>query len=139
MVCDRDRFDLPWGVGEVQFEPVGLWYVELVGEGDGNAARISEIEPDFDALPDFSRISLSLALSMSSMPIRLAVLPRSRFVANLVARLMSSGRLLALPRPGPSFAPSRFNGGGRLNPLEFRSDKSGEALPLEERAPPFSR
>ena len=113
--------------------------MEAVGEGDGNAARMSEIEPDLDALPDFSRVSLSLAFSMSSMPIRLAVLPRSRFVANLVARRISSGRLVLLPRTGLSFASLRFSGGGRLSPLSFRSDGSGEAVPLEESAPPFSR
>ena len=141
MVCERDRADLPCGDGEVKLDGC-LWYVEVVGEGEGNAARMSEIEPFFDALPDFSRVSLSLALSMSSMPIRLAVLPRSRLVASLVARLMSSGRLVLLLLGWPSFPPLRFSGGGRLKPFSFidgDADRLGEAVPLEERAPPFSR
>ena len=140
MVCVRERVDLPCGVGEVQFEPPGFWYMEAVGEGEGKAARMSDIEPFFDALPDFSLISLSLAFNISSMPIRLAVLPRSRLVASLVARRMSSGRLVALPRTGLSFALLlRFSGGGLLNPFSFRSVRSGEAVPLVEIAPPFSR
>ncbi len=140
MVCVRESVDLPCGVGDVQFEPPGLWYMEAVGEGDGKAARMSDIEPDFEGLPDFSRISLSLAFNISSMPIRLAVLPRSRLVANLVARRMSSGRLVVLPRTGLSFALLlRLSGGGLLRPFSFLSEGSGEAVPLVEIAPPFSR
>ncbi len=140
MVWDRERVDLPWGVGEVQFEPPGLWYMDAVGEGEGKAARMSEIEPDFEALPDFSRISLSLALSMSSMPMRLAVLPRSRLVASFVARRISSGRLVELPRTGLSLALLvRFKGGGLFSPFSVCSDRTGETVPLDESAPPFSR
>lgn len=110
-VWPLESADLPCGDGEGQpFAP--LWWVGVEGEGDGKAARISEIEPD-EPLAAFSfSFSSSFRFSRSSIPIRLAVLPRSRFEASFVARLMSSGRLVALPLG--SFEPSKFKRGGRL-------------------------
>ena len=99
---------------------------------------MSEIEPVREPLPALSLDSLSFAFSISSMPTRLAVLPRSRFEANFVARRMSSGRLVALSLP--SLVAFRFRFGGRLVPFPvIGAAVEGEAVPLEARAPPFSR
>ena len=99
---------------------------------------MSEIEPVRGPLPALSLDSFSLASSMPSMPSRLAVFPRSRFEANFVARLMSSGRLVALSLP--SFVAFRFKFGGRLVPFPFiDAAVEGDAVPLEASAPPFSR
>lgn len=99
---------------------------------------MSDIEPSPFAAFSLS-LSFSLAFNKSSIPIRLAVLPRSKFEANFVARLMSSGRLVALPLPSTSFGSSRFKRGGRLNPFSLIEGTDGEAVPLDARAPPFSR
>lgn len=76
------------------------------------------------------------------MPTRLAVRPRSRFEASLVARRMSSGRLVELPLASPVCAASTFSGGGRLSPfslIDGAVEVIGEAVPFESKAPPFSR
>ena len=104
----------------------------------GKAAKISDIEADPEPLPALSLASFSFAFNISSIPRRLAVLPRSRFEASFVARLMSSGRLVALPLANPCVDASKLRRGGRLEPLLFITG-SGEAVPLEARAPPFSR
>lgn len=107
-------------------------------EGEGKALSISEIDPVRDPCPDFS----ALSLRMFSMPTRLAVRPRSRFEASLVARRMSSGRLVELPLVSPACAASTFSGGGRLSPfslIDGAVEVIGEAVPLESNAPPFSR
>ena len=136
IVLVRDRPDLPCGDGDGQ--PDGLCVVGVVGEGVGKAAKISESEPEPEPLPALSFASLSFAFNRSSIPMRLAVLPRSRFEASFVARLMSSGRLVALPLPIPCADASKLRRGGRLKPLSLIAG-SGEAVPLEARAPPFSR
>lgn len=113
----------------------------MVGDGDGNAARMSEMEPSREAFPA-ALFCLSFSFSTSNMPTRLAVLPRSKLDASRVARRMSSGRLLALPRPGPGFEPSRFSGGGRFSPFSVTSGvlgDMGDTVPLDTSAPPFSR
>ena len=76
------------------------------------------------------------------MPTRLVVRPRSRFEASRVARRMSSGKLVRLPLASPAGAASSFNGGGRLNSfsiIDGAVEVIDEAVPLESRAPAFSR
>ena len=128
------RPDLGKGEGQREFfSPVGVRT-----DGEGKALSISEIDPVRDPRPDFSaRLS-----RMFSMPIRLTVLPRSRFEASRVARRMSSGRLVELPLPSPVCAASRFSGGGRLSSFSATDgapEVIGEAVPLESKAPAFSR
>ena len=135
MVWFLPRPDLGSGEGhrEPLFSPVGVRT-----EGDGNAFSISEIDPVLDPRPDFS----ALLSRMFSMPIRLAVRPRSRFEASLVARRISSGRLVALPLASPACAASRFSGGGRFSSFPVTDgapEVIGEAVPLESKAPAFSR
>ena len=135
-VCFLLRAD--FGNGEGQREPFRS-PVGVRTDGEGKALSISDIDPVREPCPDFS----ALSLRMFSMPIRLAVRPRSKLEANLVARRMSSGRLVALPLPtSPACAASRFNGGGRLNSfslIDGAVEVNGEAVPLESRAPAFSR
>ena len=127
-----------FGIGEGQREPCRS-AVGVRTDGEGKALSISEIDPVLDPCPDFS----ALSFRMFSMPIRLAVRPRSRFEASLVARRMSSGRLVALPLViSPACAASRFSGGGRLGSfslIDGAVEVIGEAVPLESRAPAFSR
>ena len=129
------RPDLGSGEGhrEPFFSPVGVRT-----DGEGNALSISEIDPVLDPRPDFS----ALLSRMFSKPTRLAVRPLSRFDASLVARRMSSGRLVELPLASPACAASRFSGGGRLGSFPATDgvpEVIGEAVPLESRAPAFSR
>ena len=127
------RLDFGSGEGQRDFSPVGV-----CTEGEGNALSISEIDPVRDPWPDFP----ALSFKMFSIPTRLAVRPRSRFEASLVALLISSGKLVELPRPSPACAASRFNGGGRLSSFSLVDGAVGvigEAVPLESKAPAFSK
>jgi hypothetical protein len=95
------RCELPGGnLDSCTFADVG------VIPGSGKAESIS------DRLPD-ARLAFSLALNMSSIPSRLAVLPLSRFEASFVARLINSARLVVLPRASASRTASMFKRGGR--------------------------
>jgi hypothetical protein len=89
-------------------DPVGV-----ASPGGGNEARISESEPDL-------LLSESCACSASSSkklrPSLLAVRPRSRLDATLVALRMRSGRLVRLPRASASRTASTLSLGGRLEP-----------------------
>ena len=110
--------------------------VGVASEGEGKAASMSDIDPDREGCLDFS-FSFS---SISSMPIRLAVFPRSRLDASRVALRISSGRLVALPLGSDSLTASSFNRGGRFPPLSL-IEPAVEALgvvPAVDRAPPFS-
>ncbi len=123
--------------GEGQREPFRSPFGVCM-EGEGKALSISDIDPVRDPCPDLS----ALSLRMLSMPTRLAVRPRSRFEASLVARRMSSGRLVELPLVSPACAVSRFSRGGRLSSfslIDGADEVIGEAVPLESKAPAFSR
>jgi len=89
--------------------------VGVASPGGGNAASISDNEPDlrapFSCPPN----------SQKSRPNLLAVLPRSRFAASLVARLMRSGRLVKLPRASASRTASTLIFGGRRFPTRSAS------------------
>ena len=101
-------------------------------EGDGNAARMSEIEP--------ARDDFALAPKISIRPVRLAVLARSKLAASLVALRMSSGRLLWLALDSPSL--ERFRRAGRFDIRSLLDDViegCGETVGLDGIAPPFSR
>lgn len=82
--------------------------------GGGKEARMSEIEPD----RLFSEFDSDLLRSSSNqfIPNLLAVLPRSRLEASLVARRIKSGRLVRLPRASASLTTSTLSRGGRLEP-----------------------
>lgn len=89
-------------------DPVGV-----ASPGGGNEARMSEREPDL-------LLSEACACGASSSkklrPSLLAVRPRSRFDATLVALRMRSGRLVRLPRASASRTASTLSLGGRLEP-----------------------
>lgn len=80
---------------------------------------------------------------MPKKPSRLAVLPRSRFDANLVALLINSGRLLELPLAcSLSLTASRLSLAGLFAPrslIDEGTEPKGVAEPLDPIAPPFSR
>lgn len=128
-------------IGEGQREP-GWSPVGVLREGEGKAARMSDIEPGLDPRVDWNR-ALSLSSSIFKKPNRLAVRPRSRFAASLVARRINSGRLLVLPRvPSFSFTASRLSLAGRFPPFSLIVEVvglNGDVLPLDASAPPFSR
>jgi hypothetical protein len=58
---------------------------------------------------------------IQSQPSRLAVFPRSKLAASLVARLMRSGRLVIEPLASASRTISTFNRGGRFDPTRSAS------------------
>lgn len=99
-------------------------------DGDGKAARMSEIDP--------AREDLVLPPKMSIKPALLARV-RSKFAASLVARRISSGRLVWLAL-SPSLVRLRLSGGGRLATRSLANDPvvRGETSPLELKAVPFS-
>ena len=88
-------------------------------------------------------LAFSFSSSIPKKPSRLAVLPRSRFDASLVALLISSGRLLELPLASFSFTASepRLSLAGLLSPLSLIEGGVvlKDAAPLGPSAPPFSR
>lgn len=138
IVWALERLDFSYGddVGQC----LGRWPGDVaVEDGDGNALSMSEIERFRPACPLFS---LSFAFKTSSMPIRLAVLPRSKFDASLVALLISSGKLVALFPLRTAFGGSRFKRVGRFGPFAFIEgavEVEGVVVSLEASAPPFSR
>lgn len=135
-VLDRPDFCL----GDPHRKP-GRSLVGVVIDGEGNAAMMSDIDPGRDPRGEWFLLAFSFSSSMPRKPSRLAVLPRSRFDASLVALLMSSGRLLELPLPSFSLTASRFSLAGFFSPLSLI--ESGVVLkdevPLGPSAPPFSR
>ena len=137
-VRDLERPDLCFGDGhrEPDLSPGGVAI-----EGEGNAARISEIDPGRDPRGERFLFALSFSSSMPKRPSRLAVLPRSRFDASLVALLISSGRLLELALTSFSLTASRLSLAGLFSP--FPLIEAGVVLkaegPLEPSAPPFSK
>jgi hypothetical protein len=99
-----------------------------VAPGTGNAESMSDIEPAVECASVLSRLSFSELENMSSIPNLLAVFPRSRFAANLVALRIRSGRLVRLPRASVSLTISRSRRGGRrldglLSLIEGRASK----------------
>ena len=135
-VCVLDKADFGRGEGhrEPLFSPVGE-----ASEGDGNRARMSDIEPGREPRPC---LSFSFSSSIPKNPSALAVLPRSRFDANLVALLINSGRLLELPLAcSLSLTASRLSLAGLLVPrslIDGGTEPKGVAEPLDPIAPPFS-
>lgn len=115
----------------------------VFNEGGGKAARMSDIEPDREPRPSLSPLAFSFSSSIPKKPSRLAVLPRSRFDANFVALLISSGRLLELPlASSPSRTASRSSLAGLFMPrslIEGGTMPRGVPAPLGPIAPPFSR
>ena len=96
----------------------GQFVLGVVGvptPGGGKAESIPESPP-----PDFRRFSSSPVL-IQSQPNRLAVFPRSRLAASLVARLMRSGKLVIEPLASASRTASTFNLGGRFVPTRSAS------------------
>lgn len=85
-------------------------FLVLATAGGGNAASMSEMLPaDCRCEARFSD-----APSNQSMPSLLAVLPRSRLEASLVARTMRSVRLVKEPLISASRGASTFNKEGRF-------------------------
>ena len=80
--------------------------------GGGKEASMSDIEPE-------RRRSRFSGSPKSSMFCLLAVLPRSRFAASLVALLIRSGRLVLLPRASVFRTASRSSEGGRWSATIF--------------------
>lgn len=89
-------------------DPVGV-----ASPGGGNEARISESEPD---LLLSGSCGCCASSSKKLRPSLLAVRPRSRFDATLVALRIRSGRLVRLPRASASRTASTLSLGGRLEP-----------------------
>ena len=139
-VCVLDRPDFAKGDGhrEPDFSPFGV-----TGEGDGKAASMSDIEPEREPRLCLSSLAFSFSSSMPKKPRRLAVLPRSRLDASLVALRISSGRLLELPLDcSLSLTASRLSLAGLLVPrslIDGGTEPKGVALPLDPIAPPFSK
>jgi len=100
---------------------------------------MSDIDPGRDV--EWFLLAFSFSSSMPRKPSRLAVLPRSRFDASLVALFISSGRLLELPLPSFSLTASRFSRAGFLSPLSLIEGGVvlKDEVPLGPSAPPFSR
>lgn len=130
----RERPD--FCLGDPHRKP-GRSLVGVVIEGEGNAAIMSDMDP----AAEWFLLAFSFSSSMPRKPSRLAVLPRSRFDASLVALLISSGRLLELPLPSPSLTASRFSLAGLFSPLSLIEGGVllKDEVPLGPSAPPFSR
>lgn len=118
--------------------------------GFGKEASIPDRE-SLDFLlspPSFSSLAFLLSFSMAfaspsihSMPSLLAVLPRSKFAASLVALRIKSGKLVRLPLASASLTASTFKRGGRRWPTLFPREDLGACRKLGavgSRAPPFS-
>ena len=126
--------------------------VGVAWPGFGKEARMPESEPsDLLFAPSFSSLAFLLnfsllpraaSASIHSIPSLLAVFPRSKFAASLVALRIRSGRLVKLPLASASRTASTFKRGGRRCPTLSPSNDLGASRKLGavgSRAPPFSK